>query len=852
VRRADLPTGTVTFLFTDVEGSTQVLHELGAEAYASALAEHRRVVRDACTRHGGVEVDTQGDAFFLAFATAPGAVAAADEITGVLATGPIHLRMGLHTGTPLVTEEGYVGPDVHRAARIAAAGHGGQVLVSASTAALVDGGVLRDLGEHRFKDLAAAERVFQLGEAGFPPLRSLYRTNLPVPATAFLGREQELAEVVELLTRDDVRLLTLTGAGGTGKTRLAVQAAAETAERFPDGLWWVPLASLRDPMHMLPAVAKALDVSEDADRAVLEALLARLDGASALLLLDNLEQLLPVAAHDVAQLVGASPTVAVLVTSRESLRLAAEHEFRVGSLAGTEAVSFFTQRAAAHGVVVEPSDGVRELCRRLDDLPLALELAAGRLKLFTPEQLVERLGQRLDLLEGGRDADPRQQTLRATIQWSYELLDEGEQLLFRRLSVFARGCAYELAERVCDADANGLRLLIERNLLRRRDEDSGPRYWMLETIRQFARECLDRSGESDVILERHARVYLQLAEASRRMLRDAHQVEWLRRLSAEEDDLRAALDWSITSRHAELALRLVYALEVFWIRAVRRTEATRWLERALAVERSVPPPLRARALATGAIFAPSPEVAWQRINESIPVLRSSRDDEGLAFALRALAWLHRERGELQSARAALEEAVELFALLGHTVTTRLLDLGAIAIEEGDPERGKYWLERGLAAAAEEGDLLGASAAHEALGELALDRQDLAEAERQFVRSIELGRQLQSGTPDFSAVESIVGLAAVAVRRGKARLAGLLWETASRLGEAGDEAVWKIIAGRLSVAVHLLTAEDVVAYEDGRRDAQDIALESALDTVLELATSDESVLGSVGDNHVEPS
>jgi class 3 adenylate cyclase len=282
VARAELPTGTVTFLFTDVEGSTRVLHDLGADVYAAALAEHRRTVREACSRHGGVEVDTQGDAFFVAFPTAPGALAAAAEITGALAEGPILVRAGLHTGTPLVTDEGYVGADVHRAARIAAAGHGGQVLVSTATAALLDDGGLRDLGEHRFKDLSAAERVYQLGEGEFPALKSLYRTNLPVPATPFLGRERELAEVTELLASREVRLLSLTGPGGTGKTRLALQAAAEVTEEYADGVWWVPLASLRDPAFVLSAVAKAVDVKEPPGMTVTDALVSALAGKSAL------------------------------------------------------------------------------------------------------------------------------------------------------------------------------------------------------------------------------------------------------------------------------------------------------------------------------------------------------------------------------------------------------------------------------------------------------------------------------------------------------------------------------------------------------------------------------------------
>ena len=342
--RSELPTGTVTFLFTDVEGSTMLLHELGAELYASALAEHRRIVREACARERGVEVDTQGDAFFFAFPTAPGAVAAASAMTDGLAAGPIRVRGGLHTGTPLLAEEGYVGDDVHRAARVAAAGHGGQVLVSAATASLVDV-QLTDLGEHRFKDLAAPERVYQLGEGTFPPLKSLYRTNLPVPATSFLGRDHELAEIAGLL-QDGARLVTLTGPGGTGKTRLAIHAAAEASDSFPDGIWWVPLASLSDARLVTSAIAQALSVEEEPGKELEESLAARLGGKRALLVLDNAEHLMPDVASRIAELRDVSgPTL--VVTSRERLQLQGEHVYSVPPLAGDEGVELFLSRARA-------------------------------------------------------------------------------------------------------------------------------------------------------------------------------------------------------------------------------------------------------------------------------------------------------------------------------------------------------------------------------------------------------------------------------------------------------------------------------------------------------------------------
>ncbi|MGH3127485.1 MAG: ATP-binding protein, partial [Gaiellaceae bacterium] len=528
--RDDLPIGTVTFLFTDVEGSTQLLHELGAERYAEALAEHRQVVREACATSDGVEVDTQGDAFFFAFPTAPGAIDAASAFSEALSSGPISVRVGLHTGTPLLTEEGYVGGDVHRAARIAAAGHGGQVLVSSATAQLVEL-ELADLGEHRLKDLSASERIYQLGDGDFPALKSLYRTNLPVPATPFLGRERELSEVVELLSVDDARLLTLTGPGGTGKTRLALQAAAIASEAYPDGVFWVPLAPLRDPALVLATAAQTLGSKNG--------LAEHIQDKTMLCLFDNFEQVVE-AAPDVAALLSECPNLDVLVTSRERLRVGGEQTYPVPPLAESDGEALFLTRARAVDPAFTPSEAVRELCLRLDELPLALELAAARTALFSPEQLLAKLSQRLDLLKGERDADPRQQTLRATVEWSYDLLLEEEQRLFARLAVFAGGCAYEAAEEVAGADPDTLQSLLDKSLVRKRDSKTGARYWMLETIREYAAERLEASGEAGELRQRHAAYFLDLAEQAEPYL--ATGGKWLDRLDVEVDNLRSALD----------------------------------------------------------------------------------------------------------------------------------------------------------------------------------------------------------------------------------------------------------------------------------------------------------------------
>ena len=369
----ELPAGTVTFLFTDVEGSTKLLHELGAAAYAEALGEHRRVIREAFGAHGGVEVDTQGDAFFVAFPTAPGALqAAADALRG-LDPGPIRVRIGIHTGTPHLAAEGYVGIDVHRAARIAACGHGGQVLVSAATVPLVDVDGLRDLGEHRLKDLSAPERIYQLGDGDFPPLKSLHQTNLPIPATPFLGRDEELAAVTAAI--GESRLVTLTGPGGTGKTRLAMQAAAEFADASPGGVWWVPLTSVRDSSLVRSAIAQALPARGELEEQIGEKRL--------LLVIDNFEQVID-AATDLAALHGACPNLRMVVTSRERLQLASEHEYPVPTLSDDDGVELFAARTHSLHVDLPANGAVRELCERLDNLPLALELAAARTKLFTP------------------------------------------------------------------------------------------------------------------------------------------------------------------------------------------------------------------------------------------------------------------------------------------------------------------------------------------------------------------------------------------------------------------------------------------------------------------------------------
>jgi predicted ATPase/class 3 adenylate cyclase len=534
--RRDLPSGTVTFLFTDVEGSTKLLGELGEKGYADALAGHRSVIREACASENGVEVDTQGDAFFFAFPTAPGALAAAATLTERLAAdGTVRVRVGVHTGTPLVGDEGYVGTDVHRAARIAAAGHGGQVLVSQSTASLVEDD-LRDLGEQRLKDLSAAERIYQLGRGDFPPLKTLRQTNLPVPITPFLGRERELSEVTGLLSQPEVRLLTLTGPGGAGKTRLAAQAAGALGDRFPGGVFWIPLALLRDPALVLDAAAQAVGAQTDVAEHVGDRHL--------LLLFDNFEHVVD-AASDIASLLQRCENLELIVTSREPLHVAAEHEYPVPPLAPDEGIGFFLARARAVKPDFEPDETVAEICRRLDELPLAIELAAARVKALSTSQILERLDQRLPLLTSGtRDVPERQRTLAATIDWSHELLSNEEQQLFRRLSVFAGGCTLEAAEEIAGADVDVLFSLVDKSLVRH----AGERYTMLETVREYAEARLRESGEQEELRRRHAETLVALAARTAPELRRFGGDELERAqaaISIESDNLDAALDWAV-------------------------------------------------------------------------------------------------------------------------------------------------------------------------------------------------------------------------------------------------------------------------------------------------------------------
>src|SRR3954468_3246064 len=602
----DLPSGIVTFLFTDIEGSTRLLQEHGA-GYADLLAEHRRHLRAAVSRHAGVEVDTQGDAFFVAFADAEDALATAAEI--VDAEGQVRVRIGIHTGRPIVTDEGYVGLDVHRAARICAAAHGGQVLVSEATREALGRDPGRDLGLHRLKDLGAPEHLFQLGSVTFPPLRSLNATNLPAQTGALVGRTAGLLTIASLI--EDARVVTLTGAGGSGKTRLALEAAAESVERFTSGVFWGPLAAINDPTPVEPAIPQAIGAPG--------VLAAHIDEKRMLLLLDNLEQVLPDAAEPLARLVTSCPNLRLLVTSRSPLRIDGEREFPVLPLAADDAIELFRERA----FTAEPEAAVREICRRLDGLPLAIELAAARTRLLPPDQLLARLERALPVLTGGRrDAPERQRTLRATIAWSYDLLSADERRLFDRLGVFAGGVALEAAEVVCDADIDTIASLLEKSLLRRADDG---RLSMLVTILEFAVERFVASDEALDILARHAEYYLALADSGN-VHAEAEGGEHYEIILPDLANFRAVLERAVATGDNELGMSMTVALEQFWV-SNNPPEGERWYE-AFFAGKELPQALRARALRArgGALYI------------------SGRFDEGTVYHRQSLD-LYRELGD---------------------------------------------------------------------------------------------------------------------------------------------------------------------------------------------------------------
>jgi predicted ATPase/class 3 adenylate cyclase len=672
------PAGTVTLLFTDVEGSTRLLERLGTEPYAEVLEQHRRLLRETFARHDGYEVDTEGDAFFVAFARADAAVASAAEAQLALAEAAwpegveLRVRMGVHTGEPMLAGSDYVGIDVHQAARIMSVGHGGQVVISASTRALIDA-ELSELGEHRLKDFDEPVALFQLGDESFPPLKTISNTNLPRPASSFVGREREQGELVALLGNGS-RLVTLSGPGGSGKTRLAIEVASELVPAFRAGVFWIGLATVRDPALVAPAIAQTLGAKGGLGEHV--------GDRELLLLLDNFEQVVEAAA-ELSQLLETCPNLKLLVTSRELLRINGEVDYPVPPLASAEAIVLFCERAH-----LAADDSIAELCRRLDDLPLALELAAARSGVLTPTQILDRLDKRLDLLKGGRDADPRQQTLRATIEWSHDLLDPDEQTLFRRLAVFRGGCTLDAAENVCDADLDTLQSLVDKSLLRQTDG----RFWMLETIRAYAVERLVGSADESEMRRRHAAHGLRFAESvdpNKESSSDLPVVYSL--VDAEYDNLRATLEWARDTGEGELLLRLTAALEYYWPARGLRQERDAW--NALALERGSAPASARMTVLNFASGSAARQEDWARadalLTEWLRLAEEEGDEHEVLRAMNVAGIQATDKGDFDDARRRLTETARRAAEAGDgmILSFATVNLAGLCESTGEFEAG---------------------------------------------------------------------------------------------------------------------------------------------------------------------
>jgi predicted ATPase/class 3 adenylate cyclase len=777
----ELLTGTVTFLFSDIEGSTRLLRSLG-DGWEPVLARHQALLRAAFEAEGGREAGTEGDSFFVAFPTAPGAVAAAVAAQRALATEPwpagaeVRVRIGLHTGEAGFSTDSYVGLHVHRASRIASAGHGGQVLLSQATRTLVEhalpeGVELRDLGEHRLKDLERPEHLSQLVIPGlqneFPALSSLdaVPNNLPTRLTTFLGREREMAEVEELLERS--RLLTLTGPGGTGKTRLSLEVAGRSLAAYPDGVYFVELAAIFDPDLVPVTIAQALGLADRGGRTAVERLTDHIGDRRLLLVLDNFEQVTDAAAA-INELLVACPKLTVLTSSRSVLRVSGEQEYPVPPLAlpdpahlpplaqlgQYEAVALFIERARAvkpdFAVTNENAPAVAEICVRLDGLPLAIELAAARIRIFTPQAMLGRLGDRLGLLAGGsRDLPERQQTLRGAIAWSHDMLADDERELFARLSVFVGGASLEFIEKVCLGGTgtdplDTITSLVEQSLVRQGEGIGGePRFAMLETIREFAIEQAIERGQWDALRERHARAYADFAHESVANVMGSSSREWLDRFAQDHDNLRAALMWAMT-HDTDAALRLVHDLWRFWQRRGHLVEGLERAEAALALPDAADHPqsqadalsaaaglaywladaLRARAHYEAEIAArqalgdrpgladalygvsftwsildlTNPDTAQNaehRINAALELYRELGDQGGIGRCEWALANVYWGVQRLPEARSHAESALKLFEALDDRFmagwASYTVGLGALSQALGDDGR-RDWLE----------------------------------------------------------------------------------------------------------------------------------------------------------------
>ena len=820
----DLPSGVVTFLFTDIEGSTALVQRVGTAEYQRLLSEHSALLRNAVEVRGGREFGNEGDAHFFVFADSGAAVSAAVEGQRSLAAnawptnGEVKVRMGLHTGQPERHGDNYVGVDLNRVARIAAAGHGGQVLASAETresAAVSEEEVgFADLGLHRLKDLVNPEHLYQLTAPAlreeFPPIRSIDTRpkRLPAQLTSFIGRDRELADVAGLLARE--RLVTLTGPGGSGKTRLAVAAADRLLPRFADGVFFVPLAMVDDPERVPSAIASALVLRESPEKPILEVVEEHLRDKTLLLVTDNFEHVVGGAAV-LGRLLEMAPQLSALATSRELLRIKGEREYAVPPLPVPEAadsveeieanpcVELFAERAAAvrPGFQLSPENAalIAEICRRVDGLPLAVELAAARVRILAPAELLARLDSRLTELRGGaRDLPERQRTLRATIDWSHDLLEPAEQRLFARLAVFAGGWTREAAEAICAGELaiavlDGLESLVDKSLVDSMAGDGEAiRFTMLETIREYAIERLEASGEAARVRSLHLDFFRDLAESAEPHLTGPNSGEWLARLTAEVPNHRAALRWALDSPDAidlEAGLLTAGALWRYWQLTGSLREADGWFGQLIG-RASTAGPIAARAKAlqgAGGIAYWQNDLPRSRqlYEESVALYRQLDDRAGLANALNDLAYLPMLQGEVPLAQQLFTEARDLFRQLGDTWHTALAEMNIASTNffVGKLEAARETIEAVIPVIRERGDRFWLTEAVTGLGQLEQLTGRNAAARGHYAESLQLA--LEAGTvPQVAMV--LEPLSNLDSSEGNHRRAVELWAAAQAIKE----------------------------------------------------------------------
>ena len=793
--RADLPRGYLTFVFSDIEGSTRLLLTLGAELYARALGRHRDLVRAACRANGGVEVDTQGDAFFLSFESAAGALAAASEIAGILDGGPLEVRIGIHSGTALVTEDGYVGNDVHIAARIAAAGSGGQILVSGATAneltreaAAQPRFALHGLGAHRLKDVEEPVALFQLGDRSFPPLRTVGNSNLPSPLSTFVGRGRELAAMLARLA-DGARLLSVTGPGGAGKTRLALAAARASVPRYPGGVFWVDLADVYEPGRLREAIAQSIGARGE--------LAAEIGVRQMLIVLDNFEHI-AAAAVELPRLLASCPNLTLLVTTRETLRVQGELELEVPPLAAAEAIELFCVRSGG-----EPSDDIAELCARLDSLPLAIELAAARTRILTPRQMLDRFPQLLDI-EGARDADARQRTLRASIRWSYDLLSDDEQGAFRRLAVL-EGATLETAEEAAATDLTTLHALVEKSLVRVADE----RYSLLATIREFAIDQVS-ADESDVVKRRLRRRLVLTGRSVAAALHSAEEGSVSAALAPDLGSIRLAVDHALAAGEPDDVGWLLGALYPFLISHGYAREAYEWTELTLAQRDRLSSRALAEALSGGGEIARFVGELDRALELKEELARYDGDLQRPNWRVATLADLSEvalDQCDFDRARAYAEES----AAAGGGPRASLC-LAELALRSADPDAAE--LHARVALAGFQQGAFNYACALEIFAEAARRRGDGAAARERFCDALSafVGLGDSGGIADC-----LDGLARLAADAGDAERGGRLEGAAAQLRESrGRRPIRPADAARelpptARAAGRAMTVDEAVAY-----------------------------------------